>query len=95
MGVPRSSVLGRTARGLAISAGSAAKPLMAAGISPSGVKEALIFPEVDIDKLDKVPGMNICIHTSAATDEEGRALLEKAGNCRFGARKWRNHTPCP
>jgi large subunit ribosomal protein L5 len=44
-----------------------------------GVKEALIFPEVDIDKLDKVPGMNICIHTSAGTDEEGRALLEKLG----------------
>ena len=44
-----------------------------------GVKEALIFPEVDIDKLDRVPGMNICIHTSAATDEEGRALLEKLG----------------
>lgn len=44
-----------------------------------GVKEVLIFPEVDIDKLDKVPGMNICIHTSAATDEEGRSLLEKLG----------------
>lgn len=44
-----------------------------------GVKEVLIFPEVDIDKLDKVPGMNICIHTSAGTDEEGRSLLEKLG----------------
>lgn len=44
-----------------------------------GVKEVLIFPEVDIDKLDKVPGMNICIHTSATTDEEGRSLLEKLG----------------
>ena len=44
-----------------------------------GIKEVLIFPEVDIDKLDKVPGMNICIHTSAATDDEGRALLEKLG----------------
>ena len=44
-----------------------------------GVKEAIIFPEVDIDKLDRVPGMNICILTSAATDEEGRALLEKLG----------------
>lgn len=44
-----------------------------------GVKEVLIFPEVDIDKLDKVPGMNICIHTSAATDDEGRSLLEKLG----------------
>jgi large subunit ribosomal protein L5 len=44
-----------------------------------GIKEVLIFPEVDIDKLDKVPGMNVCIHTSATTDDEGRALLEKLG----------------
>lgn len=44
-----------------------------------GIKEILIFPEVDIEKLDKVPGMNICIQTSASTDDEGRALLEKLG----------------
>lgn len=44
-----------------------------------GIREALIFPEVDIEKLDDVPGMNICIHTSASTDEEGRALLELLG----------------
>ena len=44
-----------------------------------GVKELLIFPEIDIDKLDKVPGMNICVHTSAKTDEEGRALLSQLG----------------
>lgn len=44
-----------------------------------GIREILIFPEVDIEKLDKVPGMNICIETSANTDEEGRALLEKLG----------------
>ncbi|MEE9384211.1 MAG: 50S ribosomal protein L5 [Nannocystaceae bacterium] len=44
-----------------------------------GVKEALIFLEVDMDKLDKVPGMNICIHTSARTDQEGRALLKHLG----------------
>jgi large subunit ribosomal protein L5 len=44
-----------------------------------GVKELLIFPEIDIDKLDKVPGMNICVHTSAKTDEEGRALLAQLG----------------
>lgn len=44
-----------------------------------GVKELLIFPEVDIEKLDQVPGMNICIHTSADTDEEARALLGKLG----------------
>jgi large subunit ribosomal protein L5 len=44
-----------------------------------GIREILIFPEVDIEKLDKVPGMNICIETSAKTDQEGRALLEKLG----------------
>lgn len=44
-----------------------------------GVRELLIFPEVDIEKLDKVPGMNICVHTSAKTDEEGRALLAQLG----------------
>lgn len=44
-----------------------------------GVKEILIFPEVDIERLDKVPGMNICVHTSASTDDQGRALLAKLG----------------
>lgn len=44
-----------------------------------GIRELLIFPEVDIEKLDKVPGMNICIHTTAKTDEEGRALLAQLG----------------
>jgi large subunit ribosomal protein L5 len=44
-----------------------------------GVKELLIFPEVDIDKLEKVPGMNISIQTSARTDDEGRALLSHLG----------------
>ncbi len=44
-----------------------------------GIKELLVFPEVDIDKLEKVPGMNICIHTSARTDDEGRALLTHLG----------------
>ena len=44
-----------------------------------GVKEILIFPEVDIEKLDKVPGMNICVHTTATNDDEGRALLGQLG----------------
>lgn len=44
-----------------------------------GIREILIFPEVDIEKLDKVPGMNICIHTSASNDEQGRALLSHLG----------------
>ena len=44
-----------------------------------GIKEILIFPEVDIEELTQVPGMNICFHTTASTDDEGRALLEQLG----------------
>jgi large subunit ribosomal protein L5 len=44
-----------------------------------GIKEILIFPEVDIEKLNEVPGMNVCIHTSAQTDDEARALLKHLG----------------
>ncbi|GAA5218806.1 50S ribosomal protein L5 [Corallincola platygyrae] len=40
-----------------------------------GVREQIIFPEVDYDKVDKVRGMDITITTTAATDEEARALL--------------------
>ena len=40
-----------------------------------GVKEQIIFPEIDYDKIDALRGMDICITTSAKTDEEGRALL--------------------
>jgi large subunit ribosomal protein L5 len=40
-----------------------------------GVKEQIIFPEVDFDKVDAIRGMDICITTTARTDEEGRALL--------------------
>ncbi|MGA7827439.1 MAG: 50S ribosomal protein L5, partial [Geobacteraceae bacterium] len=44
-----------------------------------GVKEQLIFPEIDYDKVDKVKGLNISIVTTAKTDEEGRALLKILG----------------
>jgi large subunit ribosomal protein L5 len=44
-----------------------------------GVKEQLIFPEINYDKIDKIKGMNITIVTSAHTDEEGRALLKYLG----------------
>ncbi len=44
-----------------------------------GIKEHIIFPEIDYDKIDKVKGMNITFVTTAATDEEGKALLEKLG----------------
>jgi large subunit ribosomal protein L5 len=44
-----------------------------------GVKEQLIFPEINYDKVDKIKGMNITIVTSAKSDEEGRALLKLMG----------------
>jgi large subunit ribosomal protein L5 len=44
-----------------------------------GVKEQLIFPEVDYDKIDKIRGMDIIFVTTAKTDEEGRELLKLMG----------------
>ncbi len=44
-----------------------------------GVKEQLIFPEIDYDKIDKVRGMDICFVTTAKTDEEARELLALMG----------------
>lgn len=44
-----------------------------------GVKEQLIFPEIDYDKVNKVRGMDIVIVTTANTDEEGRELLTQFG----------------
>ena len=41
-----------------------------------GVKEQIIFPEIDYDKIDAIRGLDICITTSARTDEHGKALLE-------------------
>ena len=44
-----------------------------------GVKEQLIFPEIDYDKIDKVRGMDICFVTTANTDEEAKELLTLMG----------------
>jgi large subunit ribosomal protein L5 len=44
-----------------------------------GIKEQIIFPEIDYDKIDVVKGMNISIVTTAKTDAEGRALLKGLG----------------
>jgi len=44
-----------------------------------GIKEQLIFPEINYDQVDKIKGLNITIVTSAKTDEEGRALLKHFG----------------
>jgi large subunit ribosomal protein L5 len=44
-----------------------------------GLKEQLIFPEIEYDKIDKIRGMNIVIVTTAKTDEEARELLKLMG----------------
>ena len=44
-----------------------------------GIKEQLIFPEIEYDKIDKIRGMDVVICTTAQTDEEARALLEQVG----------------
>jgi len=44
-----------------------------------GIKEQIIFPEIDYDKVEKIHGMDIVICTSAKTDEEARKLLEEFG----------------
>jgi large subunit ribosomal protein L5 len=44
-----------------------------------GIREQIIFPEIDYDKIDKVRGMNITIVTTARTDEEGKSLLALLG----------------
>jgi large subunit ribosomal protein L5 len=44
-----------------------------------GIKEEIIFPEIDYDSIDKIKGLNISIVTSAQTDAEGRYLLKQLG----------------
>lgn len=59
------------------------------GVSPSsfdgrgnyamGLREQLVFPEIEYDKIDRIRGMDIIITTTAKTDEEGKALLKMMG----------------
>ena len=49
------------------------------GNDAMGIKEQLIFPEIEYDKIDKVRGFDIIIVTTAKTDEEARVLLEEFG----------------
>jgi large subunit ribosomal protein L5 len=44
-----------------------------------GIREQIIFPEINLDKIDKIKGMNISIVTTAKTDEEGKELLRLLG----------------
>ncbi|MCB1857081.1 MAG: 50S ribosomal protein L5 [Gammaproteobacteria bacterium] len=56
--------------------GLSAKSFDGQGNYSLGVKEQIVFPEIDYDKIDAIRGMDITITTTAKTDEEGRALLE-------------------
>lgn len=44
-----------------------------------GVREQIIFPEIDLDKVEKIKGLTVCINTTAKTDAEGKALLRELG----------------
>ena len=44
-----------------------------------GIRDQLIFPEIDYNKVEKTKGMNICITTTASTDAEARSLLREMG----------------
>ncbi len=56
--------------------GVSGKSFDGAGNYNMGLKEQIVFPEINYDKIDKVRGMNITICTTAKTDEEAKALLE-------------------
>jgi large subunit ribosomal protein L5 len=59
--------------------GVSGKAFDGAGNYSLGIKEQLIFPEIDYDKIDKIKGLNISIVTSAKTNEEGKELLRLLG----------------
>lgn len=59
--------------------GISAKSFDGRGNYSLGLKEQLMFPEIDYEKVDKIRGMNITFVTTANTDEEGRALLKLMG----------------
>ncbi len=59
--------------------GISAKAFDGRGNYSLGIKEQIVFTEIDYDKVDKIKGMNVTIVTTAKTDEEGRALLKNMG----------------
>lgn len=59
--------------------GISGKAFDGAGNYSLGVKEQLIFPEIEYDKIDKIKGLNVSIVTTAKTNEEGRELLKLMG----------------
>lgn len=59
--------------------GFSAKAFDGRGNYSLGIKEQIVFPEIDFDKIDKIRGLDICITTTAKNDDEGRALLKAFG----------------
>lgn len=59
--------------------GFSAKSFDGRGNYSMGIREQIVFPEIDFDKIDKIRGMDICITTTAKNDDEGRALLRAFG----------------
>ena len=66
-------------RGLGISEGFLIRVFDGRGNCTIGIKEHIIFPEIDYDKIDRMKGMNISIVTTAKTDAEGLYLLKHLG----------------
>ncbi|ALD02702.1 50S ribosomal protein L5 [Acinetobacter albensis] len=59
--------------------GFSAKSFDGRGNYSMGLKEQIMFPEIDFDKIDRIRGMDITITTTARTDDEGRALMRAFG----------------
>lgn len=59
--------------------GTSAKAFDGAGNYTLGLKEQIVFPEIDFDKVEKIKGMNITFVTTAGTDEEAKELLSNLG----------------
>ena len=59
--------------------GCSAKSFDGRGNYSMGLKEQIVFPEIDFDKIDRIRGMDITITTTARTDDEGRALMRAFG----------------
>ena len=78
VGVPRPARLDRAAARARLQ-GRVAEGVRRAGNYTLGVREQIIFPEIDYDKIEKIKGLNITVVTTARNDEEGRALLRHLG----------------
>ena len=59
--------------------GTSPRAFDGAGNYTLGLREQIVFPEIDFDKVDKIKGLNITINTTAETDEEAKELLAQLG----------------